>query len=123
MQNKIKLMGAVEHKKLMNIIAGCRFFILPSLTEISPNLALECVGLAKPVVLTRENGLDREITKELLMIDPLSGEDIKKKVEYLFDDNNLSAYAERLRGLNFLWREWSLVASEHLDIFKKILSK
>jgi len=119
-QNKIKLMGAVDHKKLMGIIAGCRFFVLPSLTEISPNLALECVGLAKPVVLTKENGLDGEITKHLLTIDPLSEEDIKKKIEYLLNDDNLSAYASRLKELNFLWREWSLVASEHLDIFKKI---
>jgi len=120
-QNKIKLMSAVPHEKLMGIIAGCRFFILPSLTEISPNLALECVGLAKPVVLTKENGLDGEITKHLLMIDPLSEEDIKDKVEYLLNDNNLFAYAERLKELNSLWREWSSVASDHLELFKKIL--
>ncbi|MFH1583345.1 MAG: glycosyltransferase [Candidatus Falkowbacteria bacterium] len=118
---KIKFKGAVEHKELMSIISGCRFFILPSLTEISPNLALECVGLAKPVILTSENGLDKEVISHLLTINPLSEEDIKEKIEYLFNDNNLSAYILRLQRLNFLWREWNLVASEHLDIFKEIL--
>jgi len=117
---KVKLKGVVEHKVLMGIISGCRFFILPSLTEISPNLILECISLAKPVVLTKENGLDREITKQLLTVDPLVEEDIREKVEYLLDDNNLSAYASRLQKFNSLWREWSLVAREHLEIFKNV---
>lgn len=118
--DKIELKGAIEHEKLMAVIAGCRFFILPSLTEISPNLALECVSLAKPLILTRENGLAGEITEHILTIDPLSEKDIKDKIEYLFNDNNLSAYAAKLEKLNWLRREWSLVAGEHLAVFKKI---
>lgn len=123
LSGKVRLMGAVEHKKLMGIIAGCRFFILPSITEISPNLILECVGLAKPVVLTKETGLEADIIKHLLTFDPLSEADIKAKMEYLLDDNNLATYAAKLKRLNFSRRPWSLVAAEHLEIFKKILDK
>lgn len=118
--DKIKLGGAVKHQELMSIISGCRFFILPSLTEISPNLALECVSLAKPLILTRENGLESKIAEHILTVDPLSEKDIKDKIEYLLNDNNLSAYAAKLEKLNRLRREWSLVAGEHLAIFKEI---
>ena len=97
----------------MEIIAGCRFLILPSITEISPNLALECIGLGQAVILTRETGLDDILTGHLLLVDPLSEKDLEDKIRYLLDDNNLAAYKDKLRQINFSWREWSQVAGEH----------
>ena len=120
LENRVKLMGVVPHVRLMEIIAGCRFLILPSITEISPNLALECIGLGQAVILTRETGLDDILTGHLLLVDPLSEKDLEDKIRYLLDDNNLAAYKDKLRQINFSWREWSQVAGEHCAIFKKL---
>jgi glycosyltransferase involved in cell wall biosynthesis len=120
-QEKIKLIDAVDHRTLMSAIAGCRFFILPSLAEISPNLALECSVLAKPIILTRETGLDEVVTQSLILVNPLSEEDIAAKIKYLLDDNNLAAYEANLRQINFSRREWNQVAKEHHEVFKEIM--
>lgn len=119
----VKLMGKVSHRELISIINACRFVVIPSLTEISPNIALESISLSKPIVITRETGLPQEIIKELITIDPLSEEDIKNKLEYLLDDNNLSTYTTKLSQLKLVKREWEDVAREHIDIFKNLLNE
>ena len=121
LENRVKLMGRISHEQLINEIENCRFLILPSITEISPNLALECLSLRKAIILTQETGLPDEMLKNLITIDPLSEEDIKEKMEYLLDDNNLLVYQQKLVSSAVQNRGWDRLAEEHLDIFSTIL--
>jgi len=117
---RIKIKGNVGHQELISSISGCKFFILPSITEISPNLALECLSLKKPIILTQENGLAADLTKEIITVDPLSEDDIKAKIEYLLNDENLNNYRISLERLALKPREWQEIAVEHLNIFKNL---
>ena len=53
LDNRIKLMGNVSHGELLQAIQNSWFVVLPSITEISPNLALECLSMAKPIIWLR----------------------------------------------------------------------
>lgn len=117
---RIKIKGNVNHKELISFISGCKFFILPSITEISPNLALECLSLKKPIILTQETGLSADLTKNIITVNPLSEDDIKAKIEYLLDDGNLNNYKISLERLAIKPREWRQIAIEHLNIFKAL---
>ena len=117
----ILLKNSIEHEKLINIIVGSKFVVLPSLTEISPNLALECLSMSKPIVLTNQTGLRKELIGELITFDPLSLEDLKKSIEYLLDPAHLSEYAAKMKQLKIEEWGWDKIAAEHINIFKNLL--
>lgn len=120
-QNKrIEIKGNVQHKELISFVSGCKFFILPSVTEISPNLALECLSLKKPIILTQETGLSADLIKKIITVNPLSEDDIKLKIEYLLNEKNLNDYRISLEKLAIEPREWRQIAVEHLNIFKDL---
>jgi glycosyltransferase involved in cell wall biosynthesis len=121
LNERVKLAGNIEHKELVKIINGCKFLILPSITEISPNLALECLSLKKPILLTAETGLPAEITKNLITFNPLSEEDLKNKIEFLLNSENLKRYEERLEQSPIAKRSWEEAAREHCEIFYDII--
>lgn len=118
----ILLKDSIEHDKLMSIIAGSKFVILPSLTEISPNLAFECLNMAKPIILTNQTGLSKELSRELITFDPLSVEDLKKNIEYLLNPAHLNEYAAKMKQLKIEKRGWDKIAAEHINIFKDLLN-
>lgn len=119
--DKIMIKEKVEYKKLLEIISGSKFFILPSITEISPHLALECIGLTQPIILTKETGLNDKLTDSLIKIDPLSRDEIKEKINFLLKTDNLIKYSQKLKILQINKREWKDVAQEHVNMFNKIL--
>ena len=121
LEERVKLPGSISQNELESVVGNSRFMILPSLTEISPNLALETISINKPIILTQEVGLSPELIAGLVTINPLSEEDIKEKIEYLLNDANLEAYAEKLLLSHIHKREWHDVAKEHLDIFQTII--
>ncbi len=117
---RVKLMGNFPHDELIKIIKGCKFVLLPSSTEISPNLALECLGLAKPIILTRETGLEREWLNKMILVNPRDKADIKEKIEFLLRPDNLSAYERALADLKIKPRGWADVAREHDRMFGEL---
>jgi len=123
LENRVELKGVAGQSELLSAINSCRFFILPSLTDISPNLALECLSLGKPIILTKHTGLDKEIVKRLITIDPMSEKDIKEKIVYLLDDSNLAEYKTIIENFKFRERSWGDLAREHYNIFKKLLDE
>lgn len=121
-EDRISIEKKVSHRRLLEIISGAKFFILPSITDISPQLVLECLSLVKPVILTQETGLDKSLTERLITINPLSEENIKEGIENLLDKKNLDRYTDDLRKIEFEKRDWSDIAREYNKIFKEIIN-
>lgn len=121
LKDNILIEGAVRHGELLKAIAGCKFVILPSITEISPNLALECISMAKPIILTKNTGLSEDIVDKIIKVDPLSEDDIREKINYLLLPDNLAAYQKKLFGMKLPERSWRDLAQEHLNIFRELL--
>jgi len=119
--DKIIIKEKVGHKKLLEIISGSKFFILPSVTEISPNLTLECVGLSQPIILTKETGLENDLMNNLIKINPLSEDDIRDKINFLLESDNLIKYRQELKNLKVKQRGWKDIAIEHISAFNNIL--
>lgn len=115
--DRIIFEGPVSHDDLLEEIKKSRFCILPSLSEITPNFALECIKLEKPVLLTKETGFYDIFKDNLIFINPFDVEDIKNKIEFLLDDNNLQSCIKKISRIDKS-RGWKTVIDENIKILE-----
>lgn len=64
LHEKVKLEGIKAHDELPDIIAQATLLALPSYNEGVPNVVLESMACATPVVVTRVGGIPEVVTKE-----------------------------------------------------------
>ncbi len=104
--------------ELRQRIASAHAFVLPSLSDVSPNVILECLAMGTPFLLTRETGFYETLKDTGLFVDPRDGEDIAAKLRLLLDPNAYAAYRERIAKFSGegAWSsvaaEWSALAEE-----------
>ena len=114
---RIEIVQPISHDKLLARIAQGLYCVLPSFTDVSPNLALECIALKKSVIVSRETGLQKHYP-DLLYIDPFSINDMRDKMKLLLDDRQRLVYEERLSTLPT--RNWSDAARELCSIINEV---
>lgn len=113
----LEILSAVSHGDLMNKILASYVVIIPSLSDISPNLALEAVSLGVPVILTKETGVKERLADTVEYIDPLDIENIAQKILFLADDENYSQAVEKVAAFSFS-HTYSDIAKEFMELIK-----
>ncbi len=73
--------------------------VLPSLSEVTPNIALEALSFGVPVILTKETGYCESLKDSVLFVDPLSLEDIVAAVIRMADSNERRMWHARAAAL------------------------
>ncbi len=121
LENKVIIKDSLPHSELLKEIQKSYLCVLLSLTEISPNFALECIKLRKPLLLTKETGIYDKFKNHLIFIDPQDPEDIEQKMLYLLDEKNYRNYIRIIETIDVFW-SWQNVTDEHLTIFKNLCS-
>ena len=118
---RVRFLPAMRQKELYEKIKSCRYVILPSWTDISPNIAYECMALGIPFLITQENFLS--IRDQIpFMIDPRDVSDITRKMCLLAEDNSYKEYCNSLRNIKFE-NSWDDVCGAHVNIFQKCLGQ
>ncbi len=117
LKGKVILRGRMSHQDLIKEINQSFLVVIPSLSEVSPNLALECIKLKKPVILTRETGFYHRFKDSLVFTNPFEKKDLIKKIELLLNEENYSKYQEAIALIptDYSWPE---VVKQHLSILK-----
>lgn len=105
-----KVLPPVHGEEKQKIFADHDLLILPSITEISPNVALEARAAGLPVLLTKETGLSGELMQGMMVHDISTTEKIKKAISDAmnrYDEISHSAHESLLtRGWGNLAEEW-----------------
>ena len=100
--DRVVFESSMPQRELFKRIAQCRYVVLPSWTDISPNQIYECLAFNIPFLLTKENYLP--ISKEdFLMIDPLSVDEIAGKMNLLLNEDAYKEFVDKLRQLKFVY--------------------
>ena len=118
-QIKLEIISNISHDELFEKIKCCYAVILPSVSEINPNLIADAIMFGKPFILTKESGLNENIKKLGIFIDPFDKVDIKNKILHLADSENYEKYKKNIIDSNFT-HSWNEIAKEFLEIYRKI---
>lgn len=119
--DRVNIIGTMSRGEAWDRVKDSRALVLPSWTDISPNIVYEALAMGLPALVTKENYLSiRNRLPET--IDPNSIDDISAKLEMLADDGKYRAFTEAFRAISFQ-HTWDDVAHEHLKIFSAVTGK
>jgi len=112
-EDQVQFLHRVHGEEKQKIFAEHDLLIIPSITEISPNVALEARSVGLPVLLTKETGLSEPLTKGMLLRDLITPEQIHAAlVEALQNYEKIAeAAASPLQK-----RDWNTVAEEWMKL-------
>ncbi len=85
----------LERSELRTKMRNARALVVPSLSEISPNLAMEALSMGLPVLITSSCGTKDRFGDSVTWIDPRSSDDIAEK---LCDLMRVTVYEERRKA-------------------------
>ena len=96
--DRVVLLDSLTDGQLSALYSRCRAFAYPSLYEGFGLPVLEAMSLAAPVACSRASSIPEVAGDAVVYFDPMSVEDIRRKLQLLLDDRDL---ARRLaaRGL------------------------
>ena len=110
LQNVVKFHLPVHGEAKQRVFREHDLLVLPSLTEISPNVALEARAAGLPVLLTEETGLSKELAQGMFLRDLHDTEKIQSAIlqaltrydRFASPESNVSSQ----RGWHVLAEEW-----------------
>lgn len=118
--SRISLEPKLSNSDLLNEVEGAYIVVLPALTDISPNFALECLALRVPVLLTKETGFYDNYSHKLIFFDPTNNQELQENILDMLDQDNYQRYSEVISNLKFD-TSWSDVVARHLLVFSEML--
>lgn len=82
----VDFLGFLDHAALSREYAGCDIFVLPSLQEVQPLVAIEAMWFGRPVILTSALAAAAELVtsrKNGDIVDPHDPSDLAAKLKYM----------------------------------------
>lgn len=118
LEQRVAILEAVEGETKKQTFLGYDLLILPSLTEISPNVALEARSFGLPVLLTEETGLSARLASGMTLAPLRTPVEITRALA-----DAMSRHAELAAAAAEppLQRSWRDVGEEHLTLFRRLL--
>lgn len=114
LEDKVQIISGMDEAALSEEVKRAYFCALPSLSEVSPNFALKCLALNKPIVLTQETGIRKEFPG-LLYADPKKEDSFFQASLRLLDPNSYENYQKLVAGIRHQ-KTWESLAEEYLAI-------
>jgi glycosyltransferase involved in cell wall biosynthesis len=115
--DRVAFIGNRDGSEKQKLFHEHDLLVLPSLTEISPNVALEARAVGMPVLLTQENGLSVSLQKGMVIRDLHGGEKIASAIREV--EKKYGAIAEDCARPS-LQRGWGVIAQEHIELFSQL---
>lgn len=84
-----------EHRER---VASSYVVVVPSISEVSPNLLLDGLLCGKPFIATSDCGFREEFQNCGIFINPLNRDDLKTAVEDMLDTKQYEKYREQIRN-------------------------
>lgn len=113
---KISITPPLEREELLEKMAASFGFALPSLSDVAPNVILDCIKTGTPFLLTEESGLARTLEGLAVLVNPKSKASIASGLRALFDPDQHELFIKRIAAFQKR-HPWEAIAGEWLELF------
>lgn len=123
--DKVNFKGTVNHETMLQLMADCDIFILPSVDEAFGVVYLEAMSFKKPVIGTEGEGITDIIEDGVngLLVKPKNVDSIVQKLKVLIESSQLRKELGT-KGFNSIKDlTWEKNAKETIKVYEKILKK
>ncbi len=109
---------SLPHDVLIEKLSECRAVVIPSFSEVSPNIAIEALSVGTPVVLTDDCGLGTVLDQGVVWVDVMREEDLERGIVKVVENDS---YADIKRAAEsfHLSRTYMDVAQDFLEYMHK----
>ena len=125
LQDRVIFIGEVSHYKVMEYMAFCDIFSLPSWNEGFGIVYLEAIAHGKPVIGCQGEGIEDfvENGKAGLLVKPKDVDSLVKAMDYLLSNpDEARDMGERARKLVLKNYTWGKNAEKTIEIYKEVLN-
>ena len=127
LQEQIRFAGFQEVTKIPEWLNAADIFVLTSISEGSPNIILEAMSCALPIIATSVGGIPEMIRdgEEGLLIPPQAPEVLIEKLNILLGDAELQKKLSRnaLKVVQSNYASWEKQASELKALYARVLAQ
>ncbi len=99
-RHALEILRGVPRTELYERLQQARALVIPSLSEVSPNLALEALSFGVPVLLTRDCGIRDRLGDSVRYLDPKDPSDIARCLRELSDEPTWRDACARARAFS-----------------------
>lgn len=121
LDKKVLFLGPKLQEEVAFYMSAADMLVLPSLSEGLPNVVLEAMASAVPVIATEVCGTPEVIThnKTGLLVKPKSKEDLAKQMNFLLGSNKTASIVKEAKNTvdRFTWDQ---SAEHYLSIYQKL---
>ena len=112
-------MRILPHQEQLERLASAYAAIIPSISEIGSNIAIESVVRGRPFITTEDTGTKERLGECGIFIDTRSDVAIERAIESLLDPDTYARYAAKAAAFSFV-RNWDDIASDIVRVAHKV---
>ncbi len=94
-----------SREELLKRISDAYMVVVPSFSEVSPNIVLDALSLGVPAVVTSDCGMKERLGDLVVWVDPKSPEAIAEGIETLMDAKAYSEFMARMSKFSYTHSE------------------
>ena len=113
LEDRLRFLPSVGSRERFKVLSAHDLLVIPSFTEISPNVALEARAAGLPVLLTTATGLSEKLTQGMILRDLSTFKNIAAAIQEVI--GNYSEIAEEA-AKNPPLRGWGEIAEEFMQL-------
>ncbi len=117
--NNISIEDRISPEALRQKLATSYLAIFPSLSDISPNLMLDCLSLGLPFISSQEIGFTW-LKDQIITFDPKDPQAMLRQINFLLEPVNYQAYQIKIKQIDYHYT-YIAAAQDTLNIFKASL--
>jgi glycosyltransferase involved in cell wall biosynthesis len=104
----------MPHAQQLERLRRAYAVIIPSISEITSNMAIEAVSFGRPFIVSRDSALSERLEGCGLFVDMRSADEIERAIEQMLDPAVYEALAAKARAFSFV-RSWDTIADDILN--------
>ncbi|GFO61606.1 hypothetical protein GMST_39310 [Geomonas silvestris] len=120
LEERVRVLGYLEHRELPVLYSLARMLAFPSLFEGFGLPVVEAMGCGCPVACSNTTSLPEVAGDAAVFFDPANPEAIAQAVGSLWSDAELRGRLRELGERRVASFDWDRVAREHLDVFARV---